>query len=123
MKPVEFPEVSIRIAETQDEFITIPAMANAKDGTVNYCMELTQEEIKKVQETGRIWVKQQTGSKKMQPMMFSVNKADIIPPIVDLGLSKNDGEVLGEELDNPSAPNENLTSAADKYKNGNKDKK
>jgi hypothetical protein len=57
MKAKEFPEVNLRIAEKQEEYMTLPVHHMKDDyGTVVCCMELSAEERKQVAETGEIWV-------------------------------------------------------------------
>jgi len=75
MKAIEFPEHNVKIAEHQDVYETLPAYANKDEGTIVYCFELDKEEIKQVRETGRIYLKQFTGNKAMQPIGMSCLKS------------------------------------------------
>jgi len=80
MKPVEFPEVNVRIAEHQEEFVTLPAYANRKEGTITFCMELTEEEKKEILGSGHVWIQLVTYNQPMQPIALSTLRDDLIPP-------------------------------------------
>lgn len=78
MKTKEFPEVNVRIAENQKEYEMLPAYYNNEEGSITYCFELAPEDIKRIQETGELWVKQLTFGKAMQPIMFAFEKEKFI---------------------------------------------
>ena len=71
MKPIEFEQQNAMIAEHQEEYQTLPAHITV-GGKVISCWELSPEEIKIVQETGRIWFRQWTFNDKMQPILLQV---------------------------------------------------
>ena len=58
MRAIEFPEVNVRIAEHQEEYETLPVFADASKAEVpvTMCFELSDEEKKQVDETGKIWL-------------------------------------------------------------------
>ncbi len=68
MKAIEFKEMNIKIAEHQEEFQTLPAYHNQLDGSLIYCFELSDTELKEVQESKRIYFKQITQGQPMQPI-------------------------------------------------------
>ncbi len=78
MKAVDFEERTSLIAEDQEEYQTLPAHYNPDEGSLTFCMELDPDELKRVQETGRIWLKQLTFGKPMNPISLSVLKEDLI---------------------------------------------
>ena len=72
MKPIDFEQANIKIAEKQDEYLTLPAHHDPEQGILTSCWELTPEEIEKVKETGRIYLRQWTFNEPMQPILPSV---------------------------------------------------
>ncbi len=78
MKPGEFPEVNLRIAENQPEFVTLPANYNKQTGAIVYCFELTQQEAEVVMAEKRIYFKQMIGKGPMQPIHPSVLKEELL---------------------------------------------
>jgi len=79
MKAVEFKEVNIRIAENQPEFITLPAFADTKEGSVSFGFELNEDELAEVARTGKIFIKQLTGNRPMQAIYMTTRKSELIP--------------------------------------------
>lgn len=79
MKPVDFPERNIMIAEDQPEYLTLPAFWNPIERSVTFCMELDMEETKALAATGQIFLKLQTFGQPMQPMATSTIKEHLIP--------------------------------------------
>lgn len=79
MIPIEFPESNVKIAEHQDEFITLPAYHNPEEGSMTCCLELNKEEIDRIVQTGKLYFKQITGNGPFQPIMLSTLKEDLIP--------------------------------------------
>jgi len=78
MKSVNFPEVTNKIAEHQEEFQTVHVQRQEEDGSVNMCFEFTQDELDQISETGKIWYKQVIGNGKMNPMRLAAFKNEII---------------------------------------------
>lgn len=77
MKPKIFPEVTVMVAEHQDQYQTLP-VTGLSDGSLVSCWELDEEEKRVVAETGEIWFKQVTQFELMQPILPSVHKTDFI---------------------------------------------
>ena len=78
MKAIEFKEVNLRIAENQDEYVTLPAFHDKEEGSVTFCFKLTEDEINRIKATDEIWFKILTFNKPMQPIQLSTNKEDLI---------------------------------------------
>lgn len=78
MKSVEFPEVNVRIAESQPEYETLPAFHNPEEGSMTFCFELDEAEMEQVQRTGKIFIKQLTFNRAMQPIGGSCLKGGLI---------------------------------------------
>ena len=72
MKPIEFEQVNVRIAENQEEYETLPAyIEEAPTGTIVTCFKLEKEEIEEIVKTGKIWHQQLAFHKPMQPILLS----------------------------------------------------
>jgi len=69
MKVVEFPQANCKIAESQDEYQTIPAW-KSKDGRVIALFELDDEDKKRILETGEIWIDVLTFNQQLQPFFI-----------------------------------------------------
>ena len=80
MTPIEFPEHNVKIAEDQPEFVTLPAFYDESQGTVTYCLKLTQEERERLYATGELWMTTFTGGDPLQPIKLSCLKEDLIKP-------------------------------------------
>lgn len=78
MIETEFKEVNIRIAENQPEYETLPAFHNDIEGSVTFCFALNKQELDEIAKTGKIWFKQLTFNKAMNPIAMSVLKSDLI---------------------------------------------
>lgn len=81
MDPIEFKEVNVRIAEKQDEYVTLPANVDA-EGAVSFCMKLSKDEVIEILETGHVWLQVLTFNNPLQPMKLSVSKPDGFEEIV-----------------------------------------
>lgn len=77
MKAVEFTEANVKIAEHQKDFHTVPAHYNPEEGSIIYCMELTDVEILSLVHGKKIWVKQLTGGRPMQPILMTTLKSEL----------------------------------------------
>ncbi len=73
MKPINFRQVNVVIAKNQPQYQTLPAHAVEGDasGTVICCWQLTDEEKKRVAETGVIWHSSMTFGRAFQPQLLS----------------------------------------------------
>lgn len=78
MKAVEFPEVNVRIAESQPEYETLPAFHNPKEGSMTFCFELSPDELEQIGKTGKIYIKQLTFNRAMQPIAGTCLKEELI---------------------------------------------
>jgi hypothetical protein len=67
MTPVEFEGANVVFAKDQPEYIPLPAMKE-ENGDVTTCWELTEDEKRAVQETGRIWLTVKTFNQPLQPL-------------------------------------------------------
>lgn len=77
MEPCKFDGANVVFGAAQPEYIPLPAQVNPKSGVVLTCWKLTPEEVKKVQETGVIWVEMLTFNQPLQPIRLDVDKPDI----------------------------------------------
>lgn len=77
MKAKEFKEANAVYGANQPEYQPLPAF-KAEDGTAVFCLELDEEERKKVAETGELWVSLLTFNQPLQPIFITVNKSDIL---------------------------------------------
>jgi len=71
MKPITFPQCNVKIAENQDEYLTLPAHhAGDIQGTVTTCWELSPDEIEEVRKTGKIYLQLWTFNQPVQPIQM-----------------------------------------------------
>ena len=68
----EFDEVTIRIAEDQPQYNTIPAHHGG--GITTFRWTLSEEERREVMKTGVIWQQVMRGSAALQPVCLTVEK-------------------------------------------------
>lgn len=81
MEMMEFPEVNHRLAESQDEFHTIPANIDPTDPNFpfTFCVKLNDEELSEViMSGGLIWLTQWTGGNSFQPIGIETNKPHLV---------------------------------------------
>lgn len=73
MKSIKFPEVNIALAENQEEYETLYVHLDKEDSTqpMTACFELTDEQIKEIVETKKIWYTQLTFGNNFQPINMS----------------------------------------------------
>ena len=71
MKPIEFEGANIIIGEKQPEYLPLPAKLE-KDGTVTTVWELTPEEREEISKTGKLYLRQLTFNRPLQPLCPSV---------------------------------------------------
>lgn len=78
MIPVQFPEANIVIGASQDEYEPLPAHVGARDqqGRVTFCCALSDEEIREIVSTRRIWISQLTFGNVFQPILLATAKPD-----------------------------------------------
>jgi len=78
MKAIEFPEVNLRIAEDQDEYMTLPAYMNPHEGSITSCFELDDDEIEEIVKSKKLFIKVLNFGQPMQPISLSVIKEHLI---------------------------------------------
>lgn len=74
MKPIEFKEQNIIIAEKQDEYENLPAHIGDCDNVVFFCNKLTQKEIKDIENKGILEIKVLCFNNVPQPISVMLNK-------------------------------------------------
>ena len=76
MEAVNFKESNVVFAENQDEYKSLPAYIDNL-GVVVTCWKLSEEEIKMINETGRIYLETLTFNKPLQPIMLTADIKEI----------------------------------------------
>lgn len=71
MKALEFPQMTVKIAEHQEQYETLPAHVTP-DGVVITCFELDEEELAQVVDNGKIYISIHTFGEPLQPIGMSV---------------------------------------------------
>ena len=71
MEPVEFEQQNTVYAKDQPEFLPLPAYVNAEE-TIS-CWKLTPDEIKKISETGILWLRQVNFGRPLQAQAPTVD--------------------------------------------------
>ena len=76
MQPLNFDGANIVFGANQPEYQPLPAefVGKPKTGQINTCWELSADELKQIQETGKIWVSILTFGQPLQPVLVSVDK-------------------------------------------------
>lgn len=74
MKPVKFKQVNITLAENQPEYQPLPVQYNDEvpEGPMTSCWELDEAELAQIAKTGRVYIKQLTFNKPLQPVHASI---------------------------------------------------
>lgn len=82
MEPIKFDGVNVVFGKNQLEYAPLPAerVGNPETGQIITCWELSADELKKVQETGKIYVSLLTFGRPLSPMFISVDKPDVYDP-------------------------------------------
>ena len=73
MNAIDFEERNVEIAKEQEEYATLPAYAQ-HEGIVTYCMQLDEEEVKKVTSKKTAYVRFLNFGTPVQPVAFSIFK-------------------------------------------------
>ena len=82
MEPVNFEAANVVFGANQPEYKPVPAERRIPKrtdrffGEVLTCWELSPEEIKQIQETGKIWLSMLTFGQPLQPVLLSVDKPE-----------------------------------------------
>jgi hypothetical protein len=77
MKPLEFPEQTVKIAENQEEYQTLPAFVD-KQQTISLWGLSLRERIK-ILITGKLWLTQLNFSQSLQPQLPEVRSPFLDP--------------------------------------------
>lgn len=82
MEPIKIDGVNIVFGAEQPEYQPMPAIrvGNPRTGQIIVCWKFSPEELKRVQETGVIFVSLLTFGQPLQPVLVSVDKPDIYDP-------------------------------------------
>ena len=82
MEPKIFPQVNALFGADQPEYKPLPALQTS-DGYVVMCFQMTEEEKKKIAETGEIWISLLTGGGSLQPIYVTTDPGELfytVPP-------------------------------------------
>lgn len=76
MQPLNFDGANIVFGANQPEYQPLHAefVGKPETGQINTCWELSPDELKQIQETGKIWVSILTFGQPLQPVLVSVDK-------------------------------------------------
>ena len=78
MDPIEFDGANVVYGANQPEYLPLPAEKRpGRSGEIVTCWELSPDELKRVQETGVIFVSLLTFGQPLQPVLVSVDKPDV----------------------------------------------
>lgn len=82
MEPIKFDGANVVFGANQPEYVPLPAerVGKHETGQINTCWALSPDELKKVQETGQIYVSLLTFGQPLQPVLVSVDKPDVYDP-------------------------------------------
>ena len=82
MEPIKFDGVNVVFGAEQPEYQPLPAerVGKPQTGQINTCWSLSPDELKRVQETGVIFVSLLTFGQPLQPVLVSVDKPDVYDP-------------------------------------------
>lgn len=82
MQPLNFNGANIVFGANQPEYRPLPAerVGKPETGQINTCWELSPDELKQIQETGKIWVSLLTFGQPLQPVLVSVDKPEPYDP-------------------------------------------
>lgn len=77
MRSVKFPGCNLEIGKGQPEYSVIHAMqVPGPEGEIIACYELTDDEIKQINKTGKIFYSRLTFGQKFQPMRLFTDMSD-----------------------------------------------
>lgn len=76
MEPKHFPQVNAIYGADQPEYKPLPALQTA-DGYVVMCFQMTEEEKKRIAETGEIWISLLTGGRALQPIYVTTDPEEL----------------------------------------------
>lgn len=73
MEPVNFDGANVVYGAEQPEYQPLPALLK-ENGEVWTCWKLSSDDLKRIQETGVIWLSMLTFNQPLQPVLLSVDK-------------------------------------------------
>lgn len=77
MKPIKFDGANVVYVANKPEYIPLPAERRpGRSCEVVTCWELSPDELKRVQETGKIYLGLLTYGQPLQPVIMSVDKPE-----------------------------------------------
>ena len=77
MEPIKFDGANVVYGANQPEYKPLPAERRPGPcGEIVTCWELSPDELKRVQETGKIWLGVLTFGQPLQPVIMSVDKPE-----------------------------------------------
>lgn len=76
MEPKHFSQVNAIYGADQPEYKPLPALLTS-DGFSVVCFQATEEERKKIAETGEIWISLFTGGGAIQPIYVTTNPDEL----------------------------------------------
>lgn len=82
MEPKKFPQVNAVFGADQPEYKPLPALITS-DGYVVMCFQLSEEEKKRVAETGEVWISLLTGGASTSPIYVTTDPGELfytLPP-------------------------------------------
>lgn len=78
MNAIEFEDANVRVAENQEEYLTLPALRfNDDNGTMITCWKLPFKERVKLLFTGIIWMSELTFGSPITPRYFSLDRKEV----------------------------------------------
>lgn len=86
MKPIEFKEQNLVFGENQKEYLPLPVLSKGKG--VLSCWKLSDEEKKKILETGEIWHISLNFNKPLQAIFMSTDKEEALSALNDFNSEK-----------------------------------
>lgn len=110
MKAIEFEEVNLRVAENQEQYMTLPVYHNPSRGTIMFCLELDDEEKAYVAEHGKMFMKMTIGDNDCPPLQMSCLKEELYEPMttglgeVALQMIKHIGDKFTKDNSNQMTP-------------------
>ena len=77
MQPLNFDGANDVFDAKQPEYIPLPAeYRGGKSGEILTCWELSPDELKRIQETGKLWLGVLTFGQPLQPVYLAVEKPE-----------------------------------------------
>ncbi len=76
MIAVNFPEANVQLAKDQPEYQTLPVLyePTAEGVPMTCCFELSEDELKEINDTGKLWHTQWTFGHPFQPIRMSTKR-------------------------------------------------